>query len=174
MMRRFLTLCSLPLSLCLMGGCTQNDGTPMERSLPVQAQTGLPQEDVVLRGPDGARISLRVEVARTDAQRDRGLMGRPSLPDDGGMLFVFEREEPLSFWMKNTLLPLDILFFDARGRLVSFDTMHPCMHDPCPTTVSEGPAQYALEVVAGTVAQQGVDREWRLVRRSDGLRQVDE
>ena len=91
-----------------------------------------------------------VEVADDDSERARGLMFRDSLAPDRGMLFVFEREEPLAFWMKNTRIPLDILYFDASLRFVSMaQGVPPCTRDPCRSYASEGPARYVLELKAG-------------------------
>lgn len=77
-------------------------------------------------------------------------MGRTSMsPGIMGMLFVFDTAQERSFWMKNTLMPLDILFFAANGTFVSWQRMDPCKADPCPSYYSNGSAQYALEVPAG-------------------------
>lgn len=94
---------------------------------------------------------FNVEVADTSAARARGLMYRKQLPADNGMLFVYRDAAPRYFWMENTLIPLDILFFDARRRLIniSVDTP-PCKRTRCPTYASAKPAQYVLELNAGT------------------------
>ncbi len=106
------------------------------------------QPSVVL--DDGVtRVQMQVEVANTPLTREHGLMGRTALPDDAGMLFVFDREQSLNFWMKNTLIPLDILYFAADGHFVSSATMQPCAADPCPTYASKNNAQYALELAGG-------------------------
>ena len=103
----------------------------------------------------GQRFSA--ELATDDAQRQRGLMMRQSLPADHGMLFVFPRTEPQAFWMKNTLIPLDMLYFDAARRLVSMQlNVPPCQADPCPVYPSEGPARYVLELSGGTARRIGV------------------
>lgn len=96
----------------------------------------------------GTRYS--VELATDDYSRMRGLMFRESMPQDAGMLFVFESEHLQAFWMKNTLIALDILYFDRRARLVSVasDTP-PCKTPYCPSYPSAGPAQYVLELNAG-------------------------
>jgi uncharacterized protein len=109
-----------------------------------------------------------VEVATDDASRTRGLMFRDAMPGNHGMLFVFEREQPLAFWMKNTRIPLDILYFDSDLRLVSVaaDTP-PCVTPYCPAYPSARPARYVLELNAGLASELGV-------QPGDQLRIIDE
>jgi uncharacterized membrane protein (UPF0127 family) len=98
-----------------------------------------------------------IEIAQDDASRTRGLMFRDSMPADHGMLFLFSDMQPRAFWMKNTHIPLDILFFDADYKLVSVqERVPPCRSDPCAQYPSEGPAQYVLELNAGTASRLGV------------------
>lgn len=98
-----------------------------------------------------------VELATDDPSRQRGLMMRTTLAADHGMLFVFPYIGPQGFWMKNTLIPLDILYFDADQRLVSMQQdVPPCTADPCPVYPSDGPAIYVLELSAGTARRIGV------------------
>jgi uncharacterized membrane protein (UPF0127 family) len=112
--------------------------------------------------PSTPSVSLRghsfsVEVAATPAEQEHGLMDRTSMPADHGMLFVFADAQPLSFWMKDTLIPLDMLFFDDSHRLVTIHAnVPPCKADPCPTYDSTAPARYVLELNAGTAAKLGV------------------
>jgi uncharacterized protein len=94
---------------------------------------------------DGA--SLRPELALTTAQRGRGLMFRKRAPVDG-MLFVFPTPTSGGFWMKNTLVPLKIVFFDAAGRRVRTMRMTPCTNDPCRIYDPGRPYRFALELPA--------------------------
>ena len=97
------------------------------------------------------------ELAINEAAREHGLMMRTELAADHGMLFVFPDTAPRGFWMKNTLIPLDILYFDAEHKLVSEQLdVPPCKTDPCPVYPSTGPARYVLELSAGTAKRIGV------------------
>jgi uncharacterized membrane protein (UPF0127 family) len=93
------------------------------------------------------------EVARTEAQREVGLMGRESIPDGTGMLFMWERPEQRSFWMKDTFVALDIGFMDANYRVFDIQQMEPMSLDP---HESSGPGLFALEVPGGWFAAHGV------------------
>ncbi|MGA9853100.1 MAG: DUF192 domain-containing protein [Gammaproteobacteria bacterium] len=111
-----------------------------------------PTREVIL---DGHRYT--VEIADTDASRERGLMFRTHMAADHGMLFVYSDAQPRYFWMKNTLIPLDILFFNAQRRLinVSADTP-PCKADPCSTYSSTASAKYVLELNAGVAEKMDI------------------
>ena len=92
-----------------------------------------------------------VEIADTPSKRQKGLMFRKHLCGACGMLFIFEKEEPLNFWMKNTLIPLDIVFISKDKKAVDLATLKPCPDEGnCPIYESKSPAQYVLEVKAGT------------------------
>jgi uncharacterized membrane protein (UPF0127 family) len=112
-------------------------------------------------GGDGNWVELKgkrfgVEIADDEAERARGLMFRDEMAADHGMLFVHEGEEPQSYWMKNTRIPLDIIYFDHDRKLVSVAHAPPCsLGDNCPPFPSEGPALYVLELNAGTAETLG-------------------
>jgi uncharacterized membrane protein (UPF0127 family) len=98
-----------------------------------------------------------IEIAADDAARARGLMFRDQMPADHGMLFLFDNSQPRVFWMKDTHIPLDILFFDQDYKLVSMQQrVPPCRSDPCAQYASDGPAQYVLELNSGTADKLGV------------------
>ena len=92
-----------------------------------------------------------VEIADDDAERARGLMFRDTLTDGTGMLFIHEAEEPQAYWMKNTRIPLDILYFDDGRKLVTQQrNVPPCSAgDACPSYPSDQPARFVLELNAG-------------------------
>ena len=98
-------------------------------------------------------ITFNVEIAKTPAEQAYGLMDRKTLAKNAGMLFVYENASELSFWMKNTLIPLDIIFIDASKKIVGIQTMTPCHEIACPIYNSKKPAQYALEINAGLSKQ---------------------
>lgn len=93
---------------------------------------------------------LNIEVARTDIERARGLQDRESLGDDYGMLFVFESQGMYNFWMKDTLVPLDMIWIDKDHKIVDIKSdVPPCKSDPCEIFVPAAEAQYVLETKAG-------------------------
>ena len=98
--------------------------------------------------------TIIVEVAQTPEQRERGLMYRFTLPAGHGMLFVFDRPQPLSFWMKNTPAPLSIAFIDEKGVILNIRDMTP--NDETTLHRSQGNALYALEVRKGWFDEQGI------------------
>ncbi len=96
---------------------------------------------------------IQVEVVRTEQEKARGLMFRDKLGVDEGMLFVYEKEEFLAFWMKNTPLPLSIAFIDRKGKIVDMQDMEPFS---LRTHTSARPARYALEMNRNWFQKNGV------------------
>ncbi|BDG04926.1 DUF192 domain-containing protein [Anaeromyxobacter oryzae] len=115
-----------------------------------------PTGRVVLTTAAGARHAVAVEVARTPESRTRGLMYREKLDPDAGMLFVFDESEPHGFWMKNTLIPLDMIFIDDTGRIVGI------VENAEPRTLTTrdvgAPSRYVLEVNGGWAKAHGIAR----------------
>lgn len=98
-----------------------------------------------------------VELARTDTERERGLMLRTQLDKDKGMLFIFEKEGIYSIWMKNTFIPLDIVWADSQGKVVYIsENAQPCQSLICPSAVPATKAKYVLEVNAGICKEVGI------------------
>lgn len=143
-MRRLILLpCILGFTLSC-AACATAAATP--------ATPAMASPSVELRGR-----RIEVEVAADDASRMRGLMDRTSMPAEHGMLFVFPDEAMRSFWMKDTLIPLDMLFFDGQRRLVTLlRDVPPCKADPCQAYPSTAPAHYVLELNAGAASKLGV------------------
>lgn len=111
-------------------------------------------------------LEFEVELARTEEERNKGLMNRKSLPKDSGMFFIFEEEEVLGFWMKNTLIPLDMIFIDEDFKVVHIDYhAEPCPKgtESCPVYSSEYPAKYVLEINADLSKEKGI-KEGDLVK----------
>ncbi len=116
----------------------------------------LPRARVLLEDASGGVHRVDVEVAATPEARTRGLMWRQELPAGQGMLFVFPEEEVQSFWMRNTLIPLDMLFIDSAGKIVGV------VENAQPRTLTSRsvglPGRYVLEVPGGWSRAQGLAR----------------
>lgn len=111
--------------------------------------------------PGGQEITA--ELAVSPAERERGLMFRDSLEQDQGMLFVFEEEDLYSFWMKNTLIPLDIIWLNSHRQIVHIEkNVPPCTEDPCPGYRPRQPALYVLELKAGQAEANNLQLYQRL------------
>jgi uncharacterized membrane protein (UPF0127 family) len=124
---------------------------------PRAAEVELPQ--AVL--PDGATITL--ELAQTGEEIERGLMFRPSLPANRGMLFLFTEDRFPTFWMMNTFVALDLLYLDKDGVIVDMTiNAQPCSAEPCPRFASEEPCRAVLELVAGSATEHGLSAGGRI------------
>ena len=152
-------LLALLAASCGTTQADQNSGSqqePKSSAKTGKAATGSPDLPVVtIDASGGENVEVRVEIADGFFERQRGLMDRTALGEDRGMLFVFRREQPLSFWMKNTLIPLSIAYIDSKGRITDILDMKPLDDEP-PHYVSSEPVLYALEVNQGFFDEHGV------------------
>ena len=117
-------------------------------------QPELPKEKLVVVSQDGQRHDFNVEMALTPDQQEVGLMFRPSVPPDGGMLFDWGVPRDIAMWMRNTVAPLDMLFINADG------TIRRVVEDAVPQSLaiidSRGPVRATLELAAGTAKRLGI------------------
>ena len=135
--RPLLLLATLLLPL----GCGDRDLAPPPA---VKVNAGLATATVTIGGKP-----FTLEIADTEPKREVGLMNRDAMPAGHGMLFVFQEVKPRAFWMKNTRIPLDILYLDSSGKIVSVGHMRPFDLNDTP---SGGPILYAIELNAGAAA----------------------
>lgn len=99
---------------------------------------------------------FNVEIARTEAERERGLMWRKSLAEDAGMFFIFEKEDFYPFWMKNTLIPLDIIWINVNNEIVYIAKNAPPCPENCKSYIPTEKAKYVLEINGGLSDKFGV------------------
>lgn len=157
-MKRRLMVVTLTLGILLATTAptfAQSEGLSDAQSPAATETEASPLPTLTIVSSMGERVPVGVEIADTDAERQTGLMGRSTLAEAAGMLFVFEGEQALSFWMRDTLIPLSIAYIDAQGRIVDIQDMQP-LDDVPPHYVSAEPAQYALEVNQGFFEEWGV------------------
>jgi uncharacterized membrane protein (UPF0127 family) len=161
------------IALLLLAGCKQTlDTASSKPDRPIQttrnsrvettAETAPKPRIVTIYTSSGKKVKVPVEIADTEAEREKGLMYRTTLAENRGMLFVYPDEGTLVFWMKNTLIPLSIAFMDSEDRILDIQTMKPVGLEQTvpdaklPRYVSAKPAQYALEVNRGFFKEHGV------------------
>ncbi len=113
----------------------------------------LPVKDVKIIRQDGKELIVQAEIAIKAEDRNRGFMERKNIPDGTGMLFIFERDQLLSFWMHNTPHPLSIAYIDSKGKIRNIYDMNPYSRDSIISTVS---VRYALEVPQGWYKKNGI------------------
>ncbi len=110
------------------------------------SQLKFEKRKLILEGKNGKRIELQVEIADNSFKHALGLMFRNKLGDNEGMLFIFPDEKQHAFWMLNTKIPLDTIFFDSDKKVVEIIQMEPCVGLSCPSYPSKKAAKYVLEV----------------------------
>ena len=158
--RRSLVLAAVLLGASLgASACTAREGTAaaapagkVDINAPHATSPDFVTEPLWIETAAG-RIDYRVEIADDDAERQHGLMFRTSMPDGHGMLFIFPQARPQAFWMRNTYMPLDIIYIGEDGRIVSIVQGRPFDESPLPSGV---PAIGVLEIYAGKAAEQGI------------------
>jgi|SRR5918995_1354306 uncharacterized membrane protein (UPF0127 family) len=152
---------ALVLLVVLLAGCGsansgQEDHSPNGTAGEKKTSSGTSNlPTVTIDASGGKKVEVRVEIADGPFEQQRGLMYRTSLGEDRGMLFVYRRQQPLSFWMKNTRIPLSIAYIDSKGRITEVLDMKPLDDEP-PHYVSSEPVKYALEVNQGFFDERGV------------------
>lgn len=145
-MKRFIVLFLIIVSLLIS---TQSIG--MDVKIPKFPKGSLRIYD------DNKELVIPIEIANKPELWSFGLMYREDIPWEYGMLFIFPSDELSGFWMKNTLVPLDIAFIDSSKTIFNIQRMEPCNSDDCPVYYSPRPYRYALEVKAGFFERFGFD-----------------
>jgi hypothetical protein len=151
------------------------DGTELQEQLfntpeEQNTETDSPEEEtendyVEINIPNGLAVRVDVDIADTDVKRSRGLSGRSFLGDYEGMLFVFDSEVSNPFWMKDMLIPLDIMFIDSQNYIVDIaKSQQPCSGIYCPPIASTEPFQYVLEVNSGFSEENNIEEGYRVVQ----------
>ena len=149
-------------------GADSSTTLPPETTTTQPAPVGVPTDFArAVIEVDG--IPYNVAVADSPDELSRGLMGVEQLSPLDGMLFVYDAERLVSHWMKDTLIPLDIAFFDGSGALVSVTSMGTCLDGDCPSYASEGPARYAVEVPLGGFARLSPDARLVIIGALEGV-----
>jgi len=161
LVRHAFTILAIAAIALSAGACspapeTTESTTPAPRTAipPTPAVGSVQPARVVL--PDGFRVNL--ELAITPEELAQGLMFRPTLADDRGMLLVFAEERLPNIWMMNTLIALDLVYLDRSGAVVDVVTdAQPCPGEPCPRFTPKRPAQAVLEIPAGNADRHGIE-----------------
>lgn len=115
--------------------------------------SALPVKTLAIQLQNGSSVTVEAEIADTEETRNRGFMERETIPDGTGMLFVFQKAQRLSFWMKNTPTPLSIAFIDSTGKIRDIFDMKPYS---LASTISSVSCRYALEVPQGWFQKAGI------------------
>jgi uncharacterized protein len=146
----------LALVLMIFAACTQQPSAPPTATAQPQPQPQ-PQRQNAPRVifPDG--FVVEVEVANTDELRAQGLMYRDQLKPGAGMIFFFPEDDVYPFWMKNTLIPLDMIWIDSSRKVAHLKSnVPPCKIENCPSYDPGVPSRYVLEVAGGEAAKHGL------------------
>jgi len=154
--QRFVTrtgaACGLAVLSLVIGACAQPTSHVADAgTAPPPLEVALPRAIL----PDGATVDL--ELATTPEETTTGLMFRPSLPADRGMLLLWSEERYATIWMMNVLIPLDIVYLDDAGKVIEVVIeARPCAAEPCPRFTPDEPSRAVLEMAAGSIAAHGI------------------
>lgn len=141
-----------PVLAALVAACGSGGAAP----LPTTSSRGWPLGDLVMHHGGKDAVRLTVEIADTEPHREAGLMNTRSMATDHGEAFTWPQPIQVGFWMKDTLIPLDIVYWDAQGRIVDILSMQPCSADPCPIYYAHAAFTGAVELDPGVVEKAGV------------------
>ena len=148
------TIASSMAVLIILAACSQTPPEPAAGEATTPPPTTVPLPQAVFS--DGFVVNL--ELAATPEETTTGLMFRPSLPADRGMLLLWREERLATIWMMNVLVPLDIVFLDDSGQVVELVAeAQPCSAEPCPRFTAHVPARAVLELAAGGAAAHGLE-----------------
>jgi uncharacterized membrane protein (UPF0127 family) len=129
-------------------------GALLLASWPVVGQTDAPREELIVATDEGERV-FQVEIADDPRERSLGLMYRREMANDAGMLFELESDQVASFWMRNTYIPLDMIFIEADGTIESIAERTTPLSEA--SVLSGGPVRYVLEINGGLSDEFGIE-----------------
>ncbi len=147
----------ITFSLTLIAACNKKEDVHNPKT-PEHVQPKFVKEgELTFLKPDGSAIvKINIELALTEAEQEQGLMNRSFMSNDQGMLFVFDKDEPRGFWMRNTIIPLDIMYVNSKMEIIHIaENTEPFSEKSIP---SQGPAKYVIEVNAGFSAQYSITK----------------
>lgn len=155
LMAKFISIIFLSLFLVSFSACAKSK--EFIYRLRIESMEPVLSDLIVSRQSSGEKILIKVEIVDSPTERERGFMYRTSLEENYGMFFIFQEEAPRKFWMRNTKIPLDMIFVDKELNIIGIvEGAKPCKKDPCPTYGPDQPAQYVLEVNKGFIDEHGI------------------
>ncbi|MDY7082476.1 MAG: DUF192 domain-containing protein [Halobacteria archaeon] len=172
MPRKSIVSVTLVVVLLVTAGCIAGNGTDKKAT----GTDGDNCDTSSIEVPEGANNTatatfvvdcelhtVTLEIADTPEERSKGLMFRDSLAENHGMLFVYQNEAHRSFWMKNTYIPLDMVFVDGNGRVINVEHAAPYNESGLKSYESDAPAQYVIEVNRGYANRTGIEKGTKVI-----------